>query len=343
MSPARDTVQAATRPWPVARRTPVSLIVPVFNSETSLRTLHQAIAESVTSPEFDFEIVYVDDASTDGSLAILRDIEKHAANVTVVEHPRNRGQSKAVLTGILTARSQILVTLDDDLQHRPRDISRLLTALEGTGPATLAMGVADALKRPLWRAWAGLGANAVSNLFLLKPLPLQLTTFCAFHRQLCADLDPGSDRDLPLMTALVQAADMTVTIPVHLDFSLRNRSRYSVVSLFRLFTSRSCYYRLPRVLAWFAGASLLMMANDGLLLTQGAPPHPILQALWPVSTMAWLMLGRSQSRWSVRPARRIWCSSLIDRRDRAGDARGHALNDGEGRHALGHHRSHSDQ
>jgi len=269
----------------------VSLIIAVFNAETSLRRLHQAIIDRATSPEFDFEIVYVDDGSTDGSLEILHDLKKNTANVVVVEHPGNRGQSRAVLTGIHAARSPIVVTLDDDLQHNPADVARLLAVLKAGAPGTLVMGIADASKRPLWRAWAGLCANAVSNLFLARPLPLRLTTFCAFRRQLCAELDPGSDRDLPLVTALVQAADVTRTVPVQLDSSRRDRSRYDLAALLRLFMSRSRYYRLSRVLAALAGASFLMLACDVLLLTQDVDGYPILTALLLVSTaMPWLVL-----------------------------------------------------
>lgn len=289
--PDRAAAVASTRHQPGMARAQVSLIVPVFNSEASLRALHQSIVACTSSAGCDFEIVYVDDASTDSSPGVLRDLQMQAANIVVVQQSRNRGQSKAVLTGILAARSQIVVTLDDDLQHDPADIPRLLAALESAGPSALAIGVADALKRPLWRACAGLCANAVSNLFLAKPLPLQMTTFCAFHRQLCAGLDPDSDRDLPLTTALVQAAEATVTLPVRLNPSLRGRSRYRLASLWRLFVSRSRYYELPYVLGWLAGASMLMAATGALWLTQVAV-HPVLIALPQVCTaVAWLGLA----------------------------------------------------
>jgi len=268
----------------------VSLVIPVFNSETSLHQLHRGLAAWAWSPAYHFEIVYVDDASTDGSLAVLRDIERHAANVVVVEHPRHRGQSRAVLTGIFAAQSQIVVTLDDDLQHHPGDIPYLLTVLESASPATLVMGVADAIKRPLWRGGLAIGANAVSNLFLAKRLPLHLTTFCAFRRQLCSYLDPNSDRDLPLMTALVQAAGIVRTVPVHLYPSLRGRSRFRVVSLLRLFLSRSRYYSRSRVLGWLAGASLMMIASLAMLLTHGLGRHPALGVLLASVIAFWLML-----------------------------------------------------
>jgi glycosyltransferase involved in cell wall biosynthesis len=283
--PDRGTASGSAQPAPAAATMQVSLIIPVFNSEASLRRLHRSVAACTTSASYDFEIVYVDDASTDGSLGVLRDLELGAGNIVVIEQSHNRGQAKAVLMGILAARSQIVVTLDDDLQHDPADIPLLLAALERAGGAALVIGVANQLKRPLWRAGTSLCANAVSNLFLARSLPLQLTTFCAFHRQLCAGLDPDSGRNLPLMTALVQAAEATVTLPVHINLSLRGASRYGLASLTRLFLSRSRYYRQTYVLRWLAGVSFLMAVSDALWLMQAAL-HPVLTTLPAIFTTA---------------------------------------------------------
>ena len=272
------------------QRVGVSLVIAVFNSEKSLHRLHQEVVACMAAQAYEFEIVYVDDGSNDGSLAILRDIAQRSANVVVVEHERNRGQAKAALTGIFAARGDIIVTLDDDLQHQPGEIPRLVAALENSSPSTLVMGVADQIKRPLWRGVLGIGANVISNLFLAKKLPLQLTTFCAFRKQLCAYFDPYSEVDLPLITALVQAAGVTRTIPVHIDASLRGTSRYGVMSLIRLFLSRSSYYRLSRVLVWAAGAAFVTLASAVLLLTDGAAGNPLASTLLPFSTVLWLML-----------------------------------------------------
>lgn len=269
----------------------VSLVIPVFNSKPSLDRLHQAVAACASSLERACEIVYVDDGSTDGSLETLRDMTSGATAVRVITHQRNRGQAKAVLTGIRAAKGQIVVTLDDDLQHQPDDVPRLVAALESASPSTLVVGVADAIKRPLWRGLLGICANAVSNLFLARRLPLQLTTFCAFRRQLCAYFDPDSDQGLPLMTALVQAAGATVTLPIQLNASLRGGSRYDVAALLRLFLSRSRYYQQSKVTAWAMGAAFATMALAGLAISDSVMHRPIAAALLVPAAAAWFALG----------------------------------------------------
>jgi glycosyltransferase involved in cell wall biosynthesis len=251
----------------------VSLIIPVFNSRASLPRLFESIAEFRRSSNLKVEIVFVDDGSSDGSVGVLRDLRKHTNDVVVIEHPLNLGQSKATLAGVLAARHDVVVTLDDDLQYRPQDIPRLLGPLKTAGPSMLVMGIADSIKRPLWRTLAGICCNVISNLFLSKPLPLRSTTFCAFHRKLAASIDAGPARDLAWVTELVQAADRTLTVGVPLNPSMQQGSRYTLAALLRLFMSRSRCYKPGRVLLWLAGSLSMTAGSAVVLASRGGPGY----------------------------------------------------------------------
>jgi glycosyltransferase involved in cell wall biosynthesis len=267
----------------------VSLIVPVFNAEATLRPLFERIAGIARQSGLEFELVFVDDASTDGSLAILRGLKADSANVVVIASPVNRGQSEATLAGIGAAGNDIVVTLDDDLKHRPEDIPRMLDLLDGAGPDCLVMGIFAAGQRALWRTMAGIGGNAISNLFLDKPLPLRMTTFCAFRKRLCRGLDRDRTHGMALITELVQAADRTMTVRLH-SGSGRVVSRYTLASLFRLFMSRSNSYRLTRVLSGFVVCVFATLVAAGLLLRSRSYGSLIVGALWLVSAAASLLL-----------------------------------------------------
>jgi polyisoprenyl-phosphate glycosyltransferase len=266
-----------------------SLIVPVYNAERTLWPLYERIDRQARLFNLDLEIVFVDDASTDGSLAILRDIERSSAAVVVVANSINRGQGNATLAGAAIAKHGVLVTLDDDLQHQPEDIPRLLAAFESCGPATLVMGVFNGKRRAFWRAMVGFGANAISNLFLDKPLPLRLTTFCVFNKSLCRDIAGDENRTVALITELVQAADKTLTVPLSISLDVQQLGNYTVQALFGLFLSRSRVYRFPRVLAWLSFC-LLVTATTGALLLLCGLPMLFAGALWLVSFVASLLL-----------------------------------------------------
>jgi glycosyltransferase involved in cell wall biosynthesis len=112
-------------------RTPhITVVVPVYNEAESLPTLQAEISAALEPLARPFEVVYVDDRSSDGSLGILRDLQKRDARIRVIGLRARSGQTAAMAAGFDHARGEVVVTLDGDLQNDPADIPRLLDALE---------------------------------------------------------------------------------------------------------------------------------------------------------------------------------------------------------------------
>jgi glycosyltransferase involved in cell wall biosynthesis len=109
----------------------LSLIVPVYNEEENLPLLWEAIRQALAPLPHEWEAVFVDDGSRDGSLAVLRALAAQAApRLRVVVLRRNFGQTAAIAAGIDHARGEIIVLLDADLQNDPADIPLLLSKLD---------------------------------------------------------------------------------------------------------------------------------------------------------------------------------------------------------------------
>ncbi len=102
------------------------MVVPVYNEEAGLRELHGRLAPVLGALGETFEVVYVDDGSTDGSREVLEEIRAGDPAVTVVELAHNTGQHGAVLAGFQVSRGRVVVTLDADLQNPPEEIPKLL-------------------------------------------------------------------------------------------------------------------------------------------------------------------------------------------------------------------------
>jgi glycosyltransferase involved in cell wall biosynthesis len=109
----------------------LSIVLPCFNEEGCVEALADEIAASVAPLALRYEILYVDDCSTDGTLAALRRAQSKHKEVRIVRHSINCGQSAATATGFHQARGAVLVVLDGDQQNDPADIPRLLEALRG--------------------------------------------------------------------------------------------------------------------------------------------------------------------------------------------------------------------
>ena len=105
----------------------VSLVVPVYNEEGTIRQVYRRSAAALGRP---YEIVFVDDGSTDGTWAALEAIHAEDPGVRAVRFKRNFGQHPAMHAGIVRSRGDIVVTMDADLQNEPGDIVSLIQAVE---------------------------------------------------------------------------------------------------------------------------------------------------------------------------------------------------------------------
>ena len=109
----------------------LSIVVPVYNERENLPLLHQALHEALARCRYSWEVVLVDDGSTDGSTEILEQLAtEDPEHVRVVFLRRNFGQTAAIAAGIDHAQGEVVVLMDADLQNDPQDIPRLLAKLE---------------------------------------------------------------------------------------------------------------------------------------------------------------------------------------------------------------------
>jgi glycosyltransferase involved in cell wall biosynthesis len=108
----------------------LSVIIPVYNEELNLPGLLEQVHAALSPMRRQYEIILIDDGSTDGSYAVLARMARTDPTLTVVRFRRNFGQTPAMQAGIDIAQGQVIVTLDADLQNDPADIPRMVAKLE---------------------------------------------------------------------------------------------------------------------------------------------------------------------------------------------------------------------
>jgi len=143
----------------------ITVVVPVFDEEGAVAILAREIAAAFAGKPV--EIIFVDDASGDGTRARLLALKQEIPELRVLGHRRNAGQSRAIRTGVLAALAPVVVTLDGDGQNDPADAPRLAARL-AAGPPGLGMvsGVRTDRQDDASRRWAAMVANALRRRLL---------------------------------------------------------------------------------------------------------------------------------------------------------------------------------
>src|SRR3954447_27040820 len=108
----------------------VSIVVTVFNEAGSVEELYRRAVAALEPGPRTFELIFIDDGSTDGTFAALERLHRGDPRVRAVRFKRNFGQHPAMHAGLSRVRGDVVVTMDGDLQNQPEDIPRLVEAVE---------------------------------------------------------------------------------------------------------------------------------------------------------------------------------------------------------------------
>jgi glycosyltransferase involved in cell wall biosynthesis len=137
----------------------LSLVVPIHNEAENVGGLYREIVESLKRTEY--EILFVDDGSSDKSLEVLKKIARKDKKVKVIEFLRNFGQTAAMAAGIKESSGELIVTLDGDGQNNPGDIIKMVESIKGVD---LVSGYRKNRKDPFWRSFFSKLANQLINI-----------------------------------------------------------------------------------------------------------------------------------------------------------------------------------
>jgi glycosyltransferase involved in cell wall biosynthesis len=182
------------------------VVLPVLNEQDNIEPLHARLTTVLKQLDRSYEVIYVDDGSTDGSWGTLRRLAAGDARVGVVRLRRNFGQTAALAAGFAHARFPVVVTLDADGQNDPADIPRLLEALDDE--TDVVCGWRRHRREPwLTRRLPSLVANRLIRFLTGVALHDFGCTLRVYRRAILADVNLYGDmhRYLPVLTAWVGA------------------------------------------------------------------------------------------------------------------------------------------
>jgi undecaprenyl-phosphate 4-deoxy-4-formamido-L-arabinose transferase len=219
---------------PAAEETAVpdlSVVVTLFNEASSLDALYRRTRDTLDPGPRSYELIFVDDGSTDGTFAALERLRETDTRVRAVRFKRNFGQHPAMHAGLVRARADIVVTMDGDLQNAPEDIPRLVEAVEAGND------VASGRREARHDSWGRTLPSRLINGMLRRFTGVGISDFgCAFNAYRRSAVVPmlGSIGKQKFTKALVLSGGASV-VEVNVAHAAREgASRYSPLRLTRL-------------------------------------------------------------------------------------------------------------
>ncbi len=206
----------------------LSFVIPCYNEQDNLLALITAVRESVEPLKLPYEVIFTDDCSRDKSWELLKHLAATDPRIRAQRFAFNCGQSAALWAGMRAARGRIIVTLDADLQNDPKDLPKLLAALEKSDCACGSRVAARRQGDGFIKTASSRIANWVRNKLSGENISDAGCCYRAFKRECIADLKffKGMHRFMP---TLFKIEGLTVTeIPVAANPRHAGRSHYGV-------------------------------------------------------------------------------------------------------------------
>jgi glycosyltransferase involved in cell wall biosynthesis len=179
----------------------ISVVVPVYNEEESLPILISQIAQILESLKKSYEMIFVDDGSTDGSRKILKEMVSQYPQIHILGFKKNCGETAAIAAGLKEAKGDIVITIDGDLQNDPKDIPRLLGYLIDYDMVT---GWREKREDPWLKRITSKIANKIRNWLSGETIQDSGCTYRAYKRECLQNLKlyKGMHRFMPTLVKM---------------------------------------------------------------------------------------------------------------------------------------------
>ena len=210
----------------------VSVVIPVFNEELVLHEFYPRLKKEAESWGKSYELLFVDDGSTDNSFELICKWKKIDSNIRVVKFTRNFGQQAAVLAGFRESRGNIVVQIDSDLQNPPEEIKRLLGAF--TDEVDLVVTIPRQRRDSALRILGSRVLHSLAQALFGNRFKLNLSSFRAMRRNVIEKIDQCQDRSRYMAVLMSWMAVPTVHVEVDHHLRKMGQTKYGVLPLLRL-------------------------------------------------------------------------------------------------------------
>ena len=218
----------------------VSVVIPVYNSENSLSELYQRLVNSLQKITNDFEIIMVDDHSRDESYDQILQLHQKDYRVKGIKLSKNYGQQNALICGFNYVKGDYIVTIDDDLQHKPEDIVKLYNNL--IKGYDVVYGIPEDREYSFYRKIGSKLTNYLFNLITPKDSEIRVSSFRIMTGDLVKKIIKHKDSFVYISAIILQYTNDIGNISVNHRERRYGKSNYNFLKLFFLFLKLYIYH-----------------------------------------------------------------------------------------------------
>ncbi len=245
-----------------------SVVVPLYNEAEVVNELYERLVRTMSGTGLDYELVFVDDGSSDTTLQVLKKIAKEDSRAVIIELRRNFGQTPALAAGFDAAKGRIIISMDGDLQHAPEEIPKFIDQIDAGHDIVSGWRkhrVDNFIMRRL--------PSKVANWLISKVCGVKIhdfgTTFKAYSREIIKELNLYGEMHRFIPALLSRSGAKIVEIPIKNIVRPKGSSNYGISRIFKvafdLITLRFLLGYITNPLHFFGKAALFSMVTSVLL------------------------------------------------------------------------------
>jgi putative glycosyltransferase len=237
----------------------LSIVTTLYNSAPYLEEFHQRVCATASQITSDFEIVFVNDGSPDNSLDVALGLYRKDPRVRIVDLSRNFGHHKAMMTGLVHARGDLVFLLDSDLEEEPELLQEFHEELKRAG-ADVVFGVQEQRKGKLFERLSGSLYFKAFNLFSTQPIPTNHITARLMTRGYVNALVGHQEREFVMSGLWALTGFQQVPLKVRKHY--KGKSAYGLRrKISHLVNAITSFSNKPLVLIFYLGCFILLVSS----------------------------------------------------------------------------------
>ncbi|HJQ08773.1 MAG TPA: glycosyltransferase family 2 protein [Candidatus Saccharimonadales bacterium] len=244
----------------------ISIIIPVHNESPNISPLHEELTRHINRLRFKFELIFVDDGSTDDSMQQLEELAKKDHRVRLVEFARNFGKEAAISAGLHAAKGDAAIMMDADLQHPPRLIYKFIA--EWKKGADVVVGIKRYDKHEGWfKRWSSARFYQIMQKIAHTQITPHACDYRLIDRKVMDVFSRLTERNRITRGLIDWLGFRRAYVRFEAERRLAGERSYSIHQLFRLaINSFTAYSLVPLKLAGYIGVFILVTATPAMLV-----------------------------------------------------------------------------